>query len=78
MQLKVAKRLVRWGHGYGIRLSRHEVEDELRTKAGGKVRATLEPDTSEKNDLSSLIVFPRTAGRHRKIDIDRIMEEELE
>lgn len=75
MTLKVAKRLVRWGHGYGIRLSRHEVENELRTKAGGKVRATLERDMTETNDLSVLVVL-HGKSKHR-YDVNKIIEEEF-
>lgn len=76
MTLRVDKRLVRWGHGYGIRLSREEVETKLRARAGSKVRATFEPDTTGPNDVKSLIVL-RRGKKAKPYDLYRIIEEDV-
>lgn len=70
MPISVERKLLRWGNGYGLRLTEGEAR-RLGVKAGGRVRAKVE-DARPKNDLDKVALF-HFGGRY---DVRRILEEE--
>lgn len=70
MPIAIDRKLLRWGNGYGIRLTSDEVS-RLGLAAGRSVHAMV-ADAAPRNDIARL----PTWNWGGKYDIDKILEEE--
>jgi antitoxin component of MazEF toxin-antitoxin module len=70
MALTVERKLLRWGNGFGLRVTEDEAR-RLGLKAGDRVRAKVE-DANPTNDVAKLALF-RFGGRY---DVRKILDEE--
>ena len=71
MAVEVERRLVRWGHGYGIRLTKEEAR-KIGAREGTKVRAKVEGEDIV-NDVAKMTLFRFRPG----YDIQELIDEDL-
>lgn len=68
--VEIERRLLRWGHGFGIRLTAAEVR-ELGLNAGDTVRANVR-EAQPRNDVAKAALFRFTSP----YDVKAILEDE--
>jgi antitoxin component of MazEF toxin-antitoxin module len=70
VSVQVERKLLKWGNGYGLRLTGEEVAS-LGLRAGETVRATID-DAAPSNDLDSVALLSTT----RPYNVKAILEDE--
>ncbi|MES2153519.1 MAG: hypothetical protein V4510_00075 [bacterium] len=72
MSVEVDRKLLKWGNGYGIRLTSSEVA-KLGLHAGAAVHAKVDLPAAIRNDFSKAVLF----HTRKRYSVRRILEEDF-
>ena len=70
MTVDIERRLLRWGNGFGLRITKEEAS-RLGVEAGSPIHANVAPAMVH-NDLDSIVLF----HSRRPYDVKRIVEDD--